>query len=70
MACLECTCLDFGKKMSGLLFNITVPWIQYYCPSEVILLSIGGNIFVPKILPEAKENFFQKIKVIGQYGIQ
>ena len=56
--------------MSGLVVNITVPWSQYYCPSEVILLSIGGTFFVPEMLPEATENFFKKMKVIGQHGIQ
>ena len=70
MACLEYIFFGFWKKMSGLVVNITVPWSQYYCPSEVILLSIGGTFFVPEMLPEATENFFKKMKVIGQHVIQ
>lgn len=56
--------------MSGLVVNITVPLSQDYCPSEVIPLSIGGTFFVPEMLPEATENFFKKMKAIGQHGIQ
>jgi len=66
MACLEYTFLDFGKKLSCLVVDITFPWIQYYCPLEAILLSIGGTFFVP----EATVNFSKEMKVIGQYGIQ
>ena len=56
--------------MSGLVVNIAVPWSQHYCPLEFILLSIGGTLFVPETLPEAIDNFFKKIKVIGQNVVQ
>ena len=60
----------FRKKLSCIEGNIIVILRWYYCPSEVILLSIGGTFFVPEMLLEATKNFFKKMKVIGQYGIQ